>query len=94
MPIVGDCTGGSSNGGATHDSAVMLARYQLSAAVSDVPPSNWAITPSASGWWDQARKFAQSSSVSQRSATSWNWNSSMYQDFMPCSRVVNVNAAG
>ena len=64
----------------------MLARYQLSAGVSDPLASSSAITASASGWPAHARKLAQSSADSHCSAMPANWNSSMYHDFSCCSK--------
>ena len=68
-PMVGAWTGGSSRGGPTRASGGTLARYQLSAGVSDPFASRSAMTPSASGWPAHDRKLAQSSSDSHCSAT-------------------------
>src|SRR5690242_3252317 len=92
-PMVGACTGGSWSGGPTHDSGGTLARYHLRPGVSEPVASRSATTWSASGCPPQARKLNQPSSVSQRSATPGNWNSSMYHDCSRC-RGVRRKVAG
>src|SRR5258708_22367143 len=84
IPMVGVCTAGNATGGATQDSGGTLARYQLRAGVRDLVASGSVMTASESGWRAQERKLAELLSLSHCSATTANWNKSMYQDFSCC----------
>jgi hypothetical protein len=90
-PIVGQATGGRELRAAgslvTKVAGSMLARYQLSPAVSAPGRDRSATCRSHSGsspgpipFQAQRRNTAQSSADSTRSATPGNWNHSMYQD--------------
>src|SRR5687767_3818563 len=88
MISVGAGTGGGSGGSRSQDAAGMLARYQLSAAVS-APSRRSASTNTARSSSGNAsgaavsktnaRRLAKSSAESQVSATPGNWKRSMYQ---------------
>lgn len=94
-PITGTRTGGSSGGGRRNRSGWALARYQLSDDVSAPGRESSAIQLSVSGWFPTNRRnIDQWSLDNSSSATSLNWNKSMYHDLIICSRRRPPNETG